>query len=113
MMCETLHIPLAIAGAGSIHVRMDEIPTITIYSRGHPLETIILGMNKLDMGQIDSALEIYAEQNATVVGTVLGVTNDAAVFTSVINWDQHSNPDPADIHFVTWEEIRSLLGIDP
>lgn len=113
MMCETLHIPLAIAGEGSIHVCMDEIPTITIYSRGHPLETIILGMNKLNMGQVDAALEIYAEHNGTVVGSILGVTNDATVFTPTENWTRDLGFDDNTVHFVTWEEIRSLLGIKP
>jgi hypothetical protein len=113
MMYETLHIPLAIAGEGSIHVCMDEIPTITIYSRGHPLETIILGMNKLNMGQVDAALEIYAEQHGTVVGTILGVTNDSAVFTPTENWTRDLGFEDNTVHFVTWEDIRSLLSIKP
>ncbi len=92
---------------------MDEIPTITIYTRGHPLEETILGMQDLTREQIDKALELYAGQHNTVVGTILGVTADAAVFTPVTNWDRHSNPEPADIHFIPWKEIRTLLGIKP
>ncbi len=90
---------------------MDDIPTITIYTRGHPLEAMILGMQDLTSEQVDAALELYAKQHDTVVGTVLGITTDAAVFTPITDWDRHSNPEPADIHFVPWEEIRVLLGI--
>ena len=111
MICETLHIPLAIADEGSIHVCMDEIPTITIYTRGHPLETRILGMQDLTREQVGKALELYAKQHDTVVGTVLGVTAGAVVFTPVTNWNRNSNPEPADIHFIPWEKIRELLGI--
>lgn len=73
----------------------------------------MLGMQDLTREQVDEALELYAKQHDTIVGTVLGVTTDAAVFTPVTNWDRHTNPEPADIHFVSWEEIRTLLGIDP
>ena len=102
---------LAIPGEGSVHVRMDEIPTITIYTRGHPLEAMILGMQDLTIEQVDEALELYAQKHYTVVGTVLGVTTDAAVFTPVTDWSRDTNPEPADIHFIPWEEIRTLLGI--
>lgn len=92
---------------------MDKIPTVTIYKRGSPLEATILGMQKLSMAQVDAALEVYAKQHDTVVGTVLGVTNDAAVFTSASEWRLDHNPEPDDIHFVSWEEIRTLLVHHP
>ncbi|MGN7439365.1 MAG: hypothetical protein ACTHOO_12065 [Alcanivorax sp.] len=92
---------------------MDEIPTITIYTRGHPLETMILGIQDLTREQVGEALRLYAQQHDTVVGTILGVTVNAAVFTPITDWDRHNNPEPADIHFIPWEEIRTLLGIKP
>ncbi|MCB9983629.1 MAG: hypothetical protein H6861_08180 [Rhodospirillales bacterium] len=91
---------------------MDEIPTITTYTRGHPLETMILGMQDLTIGQMDEALELYAKQHDTVVGAVLGVTTDAAVFTPMADWARQSNPEPAGICFVSWDEIRALLQIE-
>lgn len=111
--CENLHNLLAFHLKGSLHVFMDEIPTVTIYTRGSPLEAMILGMHKLSMAEVDAALELYTEQHDTVVGTVLGVTNDAAVFTSATDWRRDHNPEPADIHFVPWEEIHTLLAHDP
>ncbi len=90
---------------------MDEIPTITIYTRNDLLESIILHLENLDTTQIDNALMIYAEQHGTVVGTVIGVTTRGAVFTPMTDWDRNSNLEPADIHFVPWDMIRALLGI--
>ena len=113
MMCETLHIPLAIAGEGSIHVCMDEIPTITIYSRYNPMEQIILATQGLNHTYVDKALVLYAEQHDTHVGTILGVTMNAAVFTPVENWTRDLGFEDNTVHFVTWEEIRSLIGIEP
>lgn len=89
---------------------MDDIPTITIYTRGHAFEKMILGMQNMSLEQVDEALELYAQRRNTVVGTVLGVTTEAAVFTQVTGWSRDKNNEPADIHFVTWEEIRSLLS---
>ena len=92
---------------------MKEITTVTIYTRGSPLEAKLLGMHKLSLAQMDTALTLYAEQHDTVVGTMLGVTNDAAVFTSATDWHRDHNPEPADIHFVSWGEIHALLAQDP
>ncbi|MCB9980753.1 MAG: hypothetical protein H6863_06435 [Rhodospirillales bacterium] len=88
---------------------MDEIPTITIYTRGHPLEAMILGMQDLTSKQVDEALKLYAQKHDTIVGTMLGVTANTAVFTPVADWNRDTNPEPADIHFVPWGEIRRLL----
>ncbi|HRK98633.1 MAG TPA: hypothetical protein PLE43_09190 [Alphaproteobacteria bacterium] len=46
---------------------MDEIPTITIYTRGHHLEAMIIGMQDLPREQVDEELELYAKQHDAVV----------------------------------------------
>lgn len=68
-------------------------------------------MQDLTIEQVNEALELYAQQHGIVVGTVLGVTVNATVFTPVMDWNRDTNPEPADIHFIPWEEIRTLLGI--
>lgn len=90
---------------------MDEIPTITIYSRYNPMEQIILATQGLSREQVDEALALYATQHSTEAGTILGVTMEAAVFTPVENWSRDNNNEPAPICFVPWDEIRRLLNI--
>ena len=112
-MCETLHIPLAIAGEGSIHVCMDEIPTITIYSRGHAGETDILQQHRLSRCDVEHALARYGALQEAEPCVLLGVSDFAVVFTFADTWDPDRKTDPADIHFLSWDVIKSLLGIEP
>jgi len=101
---------LAISNEASVHVHMDEIPTITIYSHHKPMEQIILATQSLSYEQVNEALALYAEQHDTIVGTVIGVSMRAAVFTPVKNWGR-DNKEPASIYFVSWDEIQTLLNI--
>lgn len=112
-MCETLHIPLAIAGEGSIHVCMDEIPTITIYSRGHAGEAGILQQHGLSRSDVENALVRYGALQEADPCILLGVSDFAVVFTFADTWDPDRKTDPADIHFLSWEMIKSLLDINP
>ncbi len=96
---------------GSVHAAMDEIPTITIHSRHKPMEQIILATQGLSHEQVNEALTLYAEQHDTIVGTVIGVSMEAAVFTPVENWDRDNNKEPASIYFISWDEIQTLLNI--
>ena len=112
-MCETLHIPLAIAEERSIHVCMDEIPTITIYSRGHAGETDILQQQGLSRSDVENALTRYGALQEAPPCVLLGVSNFAVVFTFADTWDPDRKTDPADIHFLSWKMIKSLLGIKP
>lgn len=89
---------------------MDEIPTIQVFKRYRPMEVIVLATQGLDRSQVDEALEKYAQIHDLEVGTILGVTMGAAVFTPVPDWDHEDNPDPADVYFVEWETIHIILG---
>ena len=112
MICETLHIPLAIAGEGSIHVCMDEIPTITIYSRGHAGETDILQQHGLSRSDVEHALARYSALHDLEPCILLGVSDFAVFFTFSEEWDPTKHND-SEVRLLFWDVIHMLLGIKP
>lgn len=96
---------------------MAEIPTYRIHTPGSSGEAKILAAHRLSREQVETALRLYAARDGAVVGTVLGVSVDGVIFTSVADWRPDA-PTPigdgfTDITIVPWQQIRDLSDSAP
>jgi hypothetical protein len=94
---------------------MAEIPTYRIHTPGSPGEAELLAAHGLSREQVETALRLYAAREGAVVGTVLGVSVDGAIFTPVADWrlDSTTGDGFTDITIVPWDRILDLLADFP
>jgi len=94
---------------------MAEIPTYRIHRPGSPSEAELLAVHGLSRERVETALRFYAAREGAVVGTVLGVSTDGVIFTSVENWrmDKPADDGFTDITIVPWQTIRDLSHSTP
>lgn len=90
---------------------MTEIPTYRIHTPGSPGEAELLAAHGLLWEQVETALRLYTAREGAVVGTVLGVSVDGAIFTPVVDWrpDRPTDDGFTDITIVPWAEITLLI----
>ena len=86
---------------------MKEIPTYRIYTAGSPGEAELLALHGLSQEKVVIALKLYA-----AVGTVMGISIDGVIFTSVKNWTLSSANQFTDITVIPWQKIRELTDVN-
>lgn len=91
---------------------MAEIPTYRIYTAGSPGEAELLALHGLSQERVATALQLYAALENAAVGTVMGISIDGVIFTSVKNWTLSSTDQFTDISIVPWQKIRELTDVN-
>jgi len=88
---------------------MTEIPTYRIYTAGGSGEAELLALQGLSQEKVATALELYAAIENAAVETVMGISIDGVIFTSVKNWTLSSADQFTDITIVPWQKIHELI----
>lgn len=85
---------------------MAEIPIYQVYSPDSDAGNAFLAEYGLSWEQVSIAVQRYAEQQNTTVGTIIGASIDGVIFTPIKDWQRENGL--IDIAIMPWREVLDL-----